>query len=55
MTDDQLPLREALESFMARRVLQRLKRGEITAVEAWELLIKRFDAGIAFWLLSSSR
>jgi hypothetical protein len=55
MTDHQLALREALESFMARRVLQRLKRDEITPVEAWELLIERFDAGTVFLLLSSAR
>ena len=55
MTDHQLALRDALESFMARRVLQRLKRDEITPVEAWELLIERFDAGTAFLLLSSAR
>jgi hypothetical protein len=55
MTDHQLALRDALESFMARRVLQRLKRDEITPAEAWGLLIERFDPGMAFSLISSAR
>ena len=55
MTEHQVALREALESFTARRVLQRLERDEITPVEAWGLLIERFDPGMAFSLISSAR